>query len=113
MDILDEATLIRRELERRLTPDHVDQHLTRGELAIAAGFYALHSADAVKLERLPMVPGRWELMPKGWPEALHPSFWHPSAMRRRLVAYSVALLAMEADRLERARVAAAAQRGAA
>lgn len=110
MNILDDATLVRQELERRLTPEHVDQHLSEGELAIVAGLYAAHSAGGVLLKNLPADLGQWESLPVAWPAALHSTFWRGGARRSRLIAYSVAFLAMEADRLERAKAAQRAAR---
>lgn len=110
MSILDAAALVREELERAFPPEHVDEHLVHGQLALIAGFYAGHAAGHLQMERLPSDFRGWTWTPVGWPKPIHTLFWAPRADPRENLARSIAYAAMEADRLDRA---AAALRGAA
>lgn len=111
MTLLDEATLIRAELELLWPPEFVDAVFTSGELAIAASCYAAQAYGRVRLVSRPHEFAGWTSVPADWP--LHSKFWVQFRSARHSIARAAACLAMEADRLDRLDRAAAAQRGAA
>lgn len=75
------------------TPEHDDEH-TGGELASAAGCYAMAAAKMVKND-----PGSADYSaPTEWP--WHPNWWKPSDPRRNLVK-AAALILAEIERIDR------------
>jgi hypothetical protein len=104
MDQLKKQTgveLIAAERQRQIdvegwTPEHDDQH-ENGELAIAAGTYALHAGLTTEGDRHASDFGRGN-PPGPWPWA--PEWWKPSSPRRDLVK-AAALLLAEIERLDR------------
>lgn len=93
MDVIAE---IRAERDRQCsdegwTPEHDDTH-TRGEMALAAGCYALNGA-----------PQRFadDIVPIFWPWARE--WWKPKSRRRDLIR-AAALIVAEIERMDRATV---------
>lgn len=74
------------------TPEHDDEH-GNGEMAIAAGCYALRAHES---QRLKEITG-----PSNWPWDY--SWWKPSTTRRDLIK-AAALILAEVERLDRAGV---------
>ena len=69
------------------TPEHDDEH-NRGEMAIAAGCYALHAGGAALYSSPPVI----------WP--WNAAWWKPKGKRRDLVR-AAALILAEIERLDR------------
>ena len=94
---------IARERERQIekegwTLEHDDVHV-KGEMAQAAGIYAINSADPNLLDfddSFGPEPG--EVYPLGWP--WHHQWWKPKNPRRDLVR-AAALIVAEIERLDR------------
>ena len=78
------------------TAVHDDQHAD-GEMAIAAGIYAIHTANPSFFE-YDWGFGPEELYPLGWP--WHRQWWKPKNPRRDLVR-AAALIVAEIERLDR------------
>lgn len=100
MSVLDEIAAERkRQIEmERWTPKHDDEH-DRGQIAAAAGCYALEGSCADIDSRFP----RDELpdgTPRAWP--WEPESWKPKDRRRNLIR-AAALLVAEIERLDRVR----------
>ncbi len=94
--IEDIAAERRRQVEAEgWTPEHDDQHAT-GELACAAGCYAIHAG----LPDRARVPKGYA--PQDWPWSV--SWWKPKDRRRDLIR-AAALIVAEIERLDRATVA--------
>lgn len=81
----------RRQVETGWTPEHDDEHAS-GELAAAAGCYALHAHDDLSKRRYPDGPAWWPF-DAGW--------WKPKTPRENLVR-AAALALAEIERIDRA-----------
>ena len=99
-DVLKERD--RQQNEKGRTAEHDDHHV-KGELALAAAAYALHSSAALLPEPSEsMSSGKYFLQAyagAAWPWA--PEYWKPKAPRQNLVRAAAMLLA-EIDRIDRA-----------
>jgi hypothetical protein len=97
-DVIDEiAAERRRQVEAEgWSLEHDDGH-TSGEMAIAAGMYAIHTAKPRLLE-FDWGFGVEEQYPIGWP--WHRQWWKPKDRRRDLVR-AAALIVAEIERLDR------------
>jgi hypothetical protein len=93
MDVVDEVRAERKRhlIEEGWTPEHDDKH-DMGEMALAAGCYALNAAS----ERF--ADG---IVPIFWPWARE--WWKPKSRRRDLVR-AAALIVAEIERMDRATV---------
>ncbi len=88
---------IARERERQLaaegwTPEHDDTHVA-GEMAVAAGCYAIHAGQGADAQ---VRPG---YAPQDWPWQAR--WWKPKQPRRDLIR-AAALIVAEIERLDRA-----------
>lgn len=72
------------------TPEHDDEH-GNGEMAVAAGFYALHAHDDERVKKYSS-PGRWPWDAKSW----------KPGTARRMLEKAGALILAEIERLDRA-----------
>ena len=88
--------------EEGFTAEHDDKHM-HGELSEAAGAYALVASDM--LEGI-FRPTKHAL--RDWPKSWDISWFKPSTDPQRNIIKSIALLAAEYDRIERAKAAKAA-----
>ncbi len=75
------------------TPEHDDHH-DNGQMAVAAGYYALASGYPHERDI-----GHASIVPTYWPWA--PAWWKPSKARRNLIKAGALILA-EIERLDRA-----------
>jgi hypothetical protein len=80
-----------RQLTHGWTPGNDDMMHTKGEMATAAGLYALYAHDPVNASK--------EYAPPHWP--WHPTWWKPTTPRRNLEKAGGLILA-EMERLDRA-----------
>lgn len=93
-DVADER--LRQQLVEGWTPEHDDAH-PEGELAMAAGCYALNAASSLTGDYIdPDATG----VPVPWPWA--PEWWKPKTTREDLVR-AAALLLAEIERMDRAK----------
>jgi len=76
------------------TPQHDDEHAV-GEMAIAAGCYAIFAAESDGFRR----SSADTTCPENWP--WHPKWWKPKTRRQDLVR-AAALIIAEIERLDRA-----------
>ncbi|GGJ13984.1 hypothetical protein [Neoroseomonas lacus] len=94
MTVIDEiAAERRRQIEGEgWSPERDDSVQSDGQLAAAAGCYALHAAGIRLMAHAPRAPRNWP-----W----HPSWWKPKDRRHDLIR-AAALIVAEIERLDRA-----------